>query len=59
MWAHTKTHPIEESTAAYCEPVSGKKKTWREFFEKELEMHGEQGFYLKGLRLREGYTCGF
>lgn len=33
-----------------------KKKNWRDFFEKELTIHSEQGLYLRGLRLREDYT---
>ena len=29
---------------------------WKELFSEELATHSEQGLYLKGLRLREGYT---
>lgn len=54
MWARTKTHPIEESVEVHS--TSGKKGSWRDLFSKELESHSEQGLYLKGLRLREGYT---
>ena len=35
---------------------SHKAKGWKSLFEKELECHSEQGLYLKGLRLREGFT---
>ena len=33
-----------------------KKKSWRDFFKEQLKTHSQQGLYLKGLRLREGYT---
>lgn len=32
------------------------KSNWRDLFEDPLQAHTEQGLYLKGLRLREGYT---
>lgn len=35
---------------------NSEKKNWRDLFKKDLESHNEQGLYLKGLRLREGYT---
>lgn len=29
---------------------------WKEVFSLEIQLHTEQGLYLRGLRLREGYT---
>lgn len=54
MWARTKTHPIENATTEYVVPSQN--NSWRDMFSNELKHHGEQGLYLKGLRLREGYT---
>lgn len=54
MLARTKTHHIEESVEVRS--TSRKKGSWRDLFSEELESHSEQGLYLKGLRLREGYT---
>lgn len=48
MWAHTRTHLIES--------YPSQNKGWKEFFAIDLKTHTEQGLYLKGLRLREGYT---
>lgn len=42
MSAHTKTHHTN--------------REWREIFSLQLQKKSEQGLYLKGLRLREGYT---
>ena len=53
MWARTKTHHIEDSNG---NSSNHKRKGWKSLFSKELETHSEQGLYLKGLRLREGYT---
>jgi DNA-binding XRE family transcriptional regulator len=52
--ARTKTHHIEE--VVHVRSSRSKKKNWRDFFEKELTIHSEQGLYLRGLRLREDYT---
>src|SRR4051794_34801321 len=54
MWARTREHPTEN----YSENILSKKtgQGWRSLFKEELETHSEQGLYLKGLRLREGYT---
>ena len=54
MLARTRTHHIENMATAYS--TIAKKKNWRDIFKSELEIHVEQGLYLKGLRLREGYT---
>src|SRR5947209_7387752 len=54
MWEPTKTHHIEEVESTSM--GSNSKKNWRDFFKKNLAIHNEQGFYLKGLRLLEGYT---
>jgi DNA-binding XRE family transcriptional regulator len=54
MLARTKTHHIEEVDKVNS--TSSKKKNWRNIFKKELTVHGEQGLYLRGLRLRENYT---
>lgn len=37
-------------------PNPKNQSNWRDLFKKELESYSEQGLYLKGLRLREGYT---
>lgn len=50
MWARTKTHHTEESLP------QKKRQGWRALFNEELESHSEQGLYLKGLRLRDGFT---
>src|SRR5262245_40585688 len=52
MWAHMRMHHMEDTVHT----AKVKKKDWRDHFKKEIKAHGEQGFYLKGLRLREGYT---
>lgn len=54
MLARTRTHHIENSNEVQL-PHS-RNKNWRDFFKKKLKAHGEQGFYLRGLRLREDYT---
>lgn len=54
MWARTKTHLTEDIIENRS--THSKKKSWRGFFKKELAKHGEQGLYLRGLRLRENYT---
>lgn len=68
MWARMRTHHIEEvipagsikikksSAGTKSRSKSNKKNNWRDLFSEELENYGEQGLYLKGLRLREGYT---
>ena len=56
MWARTKTHNIEESLSVRHSSSKDTKRGWKKNFEKDLEIHSEQGLYLKGLRLREGYT---
>ncbi len=56
MWARTKTHHIESENVTEMKSTRVKKKGWRDYFEEELKTHGEQGLYLQGLRLREGYT---
>ena len=32
------------------------KKHWKKLFDKEIEKYSEEGLYLRGLRIREGYT---
>ena len=54
MLARTKTHHIEDVAEAHS--TRSKKENWRNIFKKELAVHGEQGLYLRGLRLREDYT---
>src|SRR5215212_1549087 len=54
MLARTRMHHIENGVQTHS--IQSKKKNWRDFFKKELEAQGEQGLYLKGLRLRENYT---
>lgn len=56
MWARTKMHHIESANVTKVQSTHLKKKGWRNLFEKELKTHGEQGLYLRGIRLREGYT---
>lgn len=56
MWARTKTHHIEGANVTEVQSTREKKRRWRDFFKDELKAHSEQGLYLKGLRLREGYT---
>jgi len=56
MLARTKTHHIESEHVTAVKPTRLKMKEWRDFFEEKLKIHGDQGLYLKGLRLREGYT---
>jgi len=56
MWARTKTHHTESGNITEVRSSREKKKGWRDFFEDELNEQGEQGLYLQGLRLREGYT---
>lgn len=45
---------IENTTSEY--ETSLKSSNWREMFSHELNIHGEQRLYLKGLRTRDGYT---
>lgn len=35
---------------------SSSKADWRAIFKRKFASYSEQGLYLKGLRLREGYT---
>lgn len=57
MWAHTRTHLTETSFGVNVTSDSNfKKNNWRELFDEKIEAHSEQGLYLKGLRLRDGYT---
>jgi DNA-binding XRE family transcriptional regulator len=39
-----------------CENDCKPKGEWRGLFKEVIENHSHQGLYLKGLRLREGYT---
>lgn len=55
MSEHMRKRPIEEIEPSFCYKLRNK-SPWRELFEHQLESHSEQGLYLKGLRLREGYT---
>jgi DNA-binding XRE family transcriptional regulator len=55
MLARTRMHHTENNTTTIHSPHK-KKREWRTLFERELDSHSEQGLYLKGLRLREGYT---
>lgn len=41
----------------HCETDLGKeKKDWRELFKEFIDHRSPQGIYLRGIRLREGYT---
>ena len=55
MLARTKTHPTNSYTESQHVTLT-KNTMWTNLFENELKTHNEKGLYLKGLRLREGYT---
>lgn len=56
MSAHMKMRHIEEGANYIHHSNKNKSNSWRDLFQKPLQTHSQQGFYLKGLRLREGYT---
>ncbi|MCE5318210.1 MAG: helix-turn-helix domain-containing protein [Parachlamydia sp.] len=55
MWARTKTHHTDGNVTDVRSTLN-ERKNWNDFFKNELENHPKQGLYLKGLRLREGYS---
>lgn len=56
MWAHTKMHHIDCDPVCKTRKTRVKRKNWRDLFKKDLKKRSEQGLYLQGLRIRDGYT---
>lgn len=55
MWGHTRRHHTRNNESREVTKKDNR-SNWRELFKDELKSHSEQGLYLKGLRIRDGYT---
>jgi DNA-binding XRE family transcriptional regulator len=69
MWKVEKTNGLKKQTSVLLPHAQGRlyallkdnsllkdRYRWRDLFKDLLKNHSERGLYLKGLRLREGYT---